>query len=104
MTEDEDRMTTAESYNLTLRSGRQVSITDVGNRILKNFAHKQLRRLKFEITRLNRIKDELERREYEGALDSLTAYKDYNVFQMTTHATILAMNTHNHQVKGSEEE
>jgi len=104
MTEDNEQMPTAETYNLTLRSGRQCSITDVSDKVLKNFAHKQLRRLKFEVMRLNRLKEELERREYRGSLANLTSYSEYNIFQMMTHSTILGTNQHNHQIKGGEEE
>lgn len=104
MTEEGEPMPTAETYNLTLRSGRQCEITDVSDKVLKNFAHKQLRRLKFEVMRLNRLREELERREYRGSLANLTSYKEYNIFQMMTHSTILGTNQYNHQVKGSEEE
>jgi len=93
--EEETKMPTAETYNLTLRSGRQCAITDVGDRVLKNFAHKALRKLRFQIMRINRLKEELERREYRGPLSNLTSYSEYNIFQMMTHATILATNQYN---------
>ena len=100
----DNQMPTAETYNLTLRSGRQCAITDVTDKVLKNFAHKQLRRLKYEVMRLNRIKEELERREYRGSLSHLTSYSEYSIFQMMTHATIIGTNQHNQHVNGSEEE
>jgi hypothetical protein len=92
---DNERIPTAETYNLTLKNGKQVSITDVTNKVLKNFAHKALRKLRFQILRINKIRDELERREYDGILHKIYAYREYNIFQMMTHATILATNQHN---------
>ena len=101
---NDEQMPTAETYNLTLRSGRQCAITDVSDKVLKNFAHKQLRKMRFEVMRLNRFKEELERPKYRGVLVNLTSYSEYNIFQMMTHATLIGTNQHNHNVHRGEEE
>ena len=92
---EEDKIPTAP-YTLTLRTGRQVLITDIPDNVLKKFAHKHLRVLRKSIMALCAMKSEVDRRGYQSeVLEDFHIFRDFNIFQMVTHATILSVNAHN---------
>tara|TARA_R100001510_G_scaffold49565_1_gene47984 strand:- start:5927 stop:6280 length:354 start_codon:yes stop_codon:yes gene_type:complete len=82
-------------YTVVLRNGRCVNIEEMSDSAFKKFAHKQLRAVRKVIYGLCSFKAEAEKRGYDGDLESLYPYKDYNIFQMMTHATLISVNQYN---------
>jgi len=94
MTEEEEIPTAP--YTMTLRTGKQAFLTEIPDHVLKKFSHKHLRVLKKSIMALCAIKSEVDRREYKSEVfEDFHIFRDYNIFQMVTHATLLAVNAHN---------
>jgi len=94
-TTEEERMPTAP-FTVMLRSGRHVMLKDVPDKILRRLCYKQLRSLKKVIYALAAHKAELDKRGYESEqLASFTAFKDFNMWQMMTHATLISLNNYN---------
>lgn len=92
--EEVERAPTAP-YTVELRSGRHVLLKDLPDNLLRRIAHKHLRTVRKQIGRVCAMKAELERREYQGTLANFHPFRDYNIFQIMTHATILGLNNFN---------
>jgi hypothetical protein len=82
-------------YTVELRNGRHVLLKDLPDSVLRRFAHKHLKALRKQVTRVCAMKAELDRREYQDTLANLHPFRDYNIFQMMTHATMLGLNNFN---------
>ena len=97
MTETEEEYTPppVADFTVLMHDGHHVRIADLGVSKLKRVALKQLRTIRREVLKLCVIKAELEQRGYEGTLAHLASFRDYNVFQMMTHATALGINNYN---------
>ena len=97
MEEDKETYTIPTApYTVTLKGGRQVLIEEVPDSILKRIAYKEMRSLRKAIIRLAGVKAEMDKRGYEEEpLSNFTSFKDYNIWQMVTHATLLALNSFN---------
>tara|TARA_R100000406_G_scaffold96190_1_gene93135 strand:- start:3091 stop:3495 length:405 start_codon:yes stop_codon:yes gene_type:complete len=90
------RIPTAQTHNITLRSGRQVALEDLPDKLLARMARKSLRNLRREIFEVLMMQKEMETRDYEGKeVSKLTMFRDYNIFQLTRHASIIAANKYN---------
>lgn len=94
MNREDDDIPTAD-YTIMMKDGRPVRLVDMPDHLLKKVAHKHLRTLRREVLALCVIKKELENRNYQGSLEHLVSYREYNVFQMMTHATLLGVNNYN---------
>lgn len=94
MNKEDDDIPTADP-TVKMKDGRPVRLVDLPDHLLKKVAHKHLRTLRREVLKLCVIKKELDRREYQGNLETLLSYREYNVFQMMTHATLLGVNNYN---------
>lgn len=94
--EEEIERAPSAPYTVELRSGRHVLLKDLPDNLLRKFAHKHLRALRKQIGRVCAMKAELDRRGYDGGPNAnFHIFRDYNIFQMMTHATILSLNTFN---------
>lgn len=93
--EEEERMPTAP-FTVMLRNGRHVMLKDVPDKILRRLCYKQLRALRKAIYALAAHKAEVDGRGYESEqLASFSAFKDFNMWQMMTHATLISLNNYN---------
>ncbi|MAA64979.1 MAG: hypothetical protein CL581_09425 [Alteromonadaceae bacterium] len=97
MTETEEEYTRLPiaDFTVVMHDGHQAKISDLGDNKLKKVALKHLRTIRREILKLCVIKAELEKREYAEGLAYLASFREYNVFQMMTHATALGINNYN---------
>ena len=82
-------------FTVLMHDGHHARIADLGDSALKRVAHKHLRTIRREVLKLCVIKAELEKREYAEGLAYLASFRDFNVFQMMTHATALGINNYN---------
>lgn len=90
------RIPTAQTHNIILRSGRQVALEDLPDKLLSKVARKSLRNLRRDIFEVLMMQKEMESRDYEGKeVSKLTMFRDYNIFQLTRHASIIAANKYN---------
>ena len=98
-TEEEETYTIPTApFTVTLKGGRQVLIEDLPDNILKKMAYKEMRSLRKAILRLAGVKAEMDKRGYEEEpLSNFTNFKDYNIWQIVTHATLLSLNSFNNQ-------
>tara|TARA_R110002012_G_scaffold33393_3_gene97847 strand:- start:136 stop:522 length:387 start_codon:yes stop_codon:yes gene_type:complete len=93
-------MPTCKTFNITMRNGRQVALSDITDKVLMNICRKKLKNLKRELFEVIHLQKECEARHYQGKdLGKLKMYSDYNIFQLTRHATIIAAHNYN-QVHG----
>jgi len=83
-------------YTIMDSGGRMIFLTDAPSKMLKNRMMKKLRHLRMLITDLCALKREMERREYADELENFTVSKDYNIFQMATHQTLVGVHKFNH--------
>ena len=82
-------------YTVQLKSGRFALLEDLPDRVLRSLSHKHLASLRKQITRVCAMKAELDRREYQDTLANFHPFRDYNIFQIMTHATMLGVNNFN---------
>lgn len=87
---------TSDTYNVTLRNGRQVSIKDVSDKVLAQLCRKKLKNLKRHIFELIHLQKECESRDYDGGdLGKLEMMSGYNIFQLTRYATLISAHNYN---------
>jgi len=91
----EEESVPSAPYTVQLKNGRFVLLEDLPDRTLRSMAHKNLASLRKQITRVCAMKAELDRREYRDSLASFHPFRDYNIFQIMTHATMLGVNNFN---------
>ena len=94
-TEDRIGLMPTAPFTVTLRSGRQVTLEELPDKIFSKFAYNQLRKLRKQIYALCAFKIEADKRELK-----IVPYDGYSIFQMSTHATILAVNNFNTHYDG----
>lgn len=97
MTEEENNNTWIETAPFTLidRTGRRIYLKDATEKMLKNKMMSNMRKLRRMIFNIAAIKSEMEAREYAGSLENFTLSKDFNIFQMMTHQSLIAVNRFN---------
>ena len=81
MNREDDDIPTAD-YTIMMKDGRPVRLVDMPDHLLKKVAHKHLRTLRREVLALCVIKKELENRNYQGSLEHLVSYREYNVVSL----------------------
>ena len=95
-TQEEHEMMPTAPYTAKLRSGRHVLMQDLNPKMLKRLSYKALRNLKKAIYELAAHKAELDRRGYDHEdLKSFIPFKEFNMWQMVTHATLISLNNYN---------
>ena len=95
MTEEENTWIETAPFTLTDRTGRCVYLKDATERLLKNKMMSKIRKLRRMIFDIAAIKSEMEAREYAGTLENFTISKDFNIFHMMTHNSLIAVNRFN---------
>ena len=97
MTEEENNNTWIETAPFTLidRTGRRVYLRDATEKMLKNKMMSNIRKLRRMIFGIAAIKSEMEARGYANTLENFTLSKDFNIFQMMTHQSLIAVNRFN---------
>ena len=95
MTEEERNQPPSAPFSLTDTTGRRIYITDASDKMLKNKMMSNMRKLRRMIFDIAAIKSEMERREYADDLARFTISKDFNIFQMLTHQSLIAVHRFN---------
>ena len=92
---DEPKIPSAP-FTIPDSGGRMIFLTDAPDKMLKNRMLNRLRHLRRTITEICALKKEMERREYEGSvLENFSISKDFNIFQMATHQTLVGVHKFN---------
>lgn len=96
MTEEEENNNPPSApFTLIDRTGRRIYITDATEKMLKNKMMSNMRKMRRMIFEVAAIKSEMEAREYAGPLENFTLSKDFNIFQMMTHNSLIAVHRFN---------
>jgi K+-transporting ATPase A subunit len=95
MTEEEKRWIETAPFTLTDRTGRCVLLVDATDKMLKSKMMSNIRKIRRMMFNVASIKSEMERREYAGSLENFTLSKNFNIFQMMTHQSLIAVNRFN---------
>lgn len=95
MTEEETNQPPSAPFTLIDRTGRRIYITDASDKMLKNKMMSNMRKLRRMIFNIAAIKSEMEAREYANTLENFTLSKDFNIFQMLTHQSLIAVHRFN---------
>tara|TARA_R100001509_G_scaffold44090_1_gene23979 strand:+ start:1072 stop:1392 length:321 start_codon:yes stop_codon:yes gene_type:complete len=82
-----------EDYVVHIGSSRHAYLKDLDDKTLKNKAHKSLHRLRQAIVRVAAMKSEFERRGEDAPF--VFAISEFNIFQISTHATVIGVRTFN---------
>jgi len=93
--EEEENNPPSAPFTLTDRTGRRIYITDASDRMLKNKMMSNIRKLRRMIFDISAIKSEMEARKYVGKLENFILSRNYNIFQMLTHQSLIAVNLFN---------
>jgi len=84
-----------DDYVIHIGSGVHAYLKDLDNKTLKNKAHKSLHRLRQAIIRVSAMKSEFERRGEDAPF--VFAISEFNIFQISTHATVIGVRTFNEE-------
>ena len=82
-----------EDYVVHIGSGVHAYLKDLDNKTLKNKAHKSLHRLREALIKVAAMKSEFERRGEDAPF--VFAISEFNIFQISTHATVIGVRTFN---------
>jgi len=85
--------TLEDDYVVHIGSGVHAYLKDIDNKTLKNKAHKSLHRLREALIKVAAIKSEFERRGEDAPF--VFAISEFNIFQISTHATVIGVRTFN---------
>lgn len=82
-----------DDYVVHIGGGVHAYLKDIDNKTLKNKAHKSLHRLREAVVKVAAIKSEFERRGEDAPF--VFALSEFNIFQISTHATLIGVKTFN---------